>query len=202
MKKLPGFKIDFESTDKVLPLHQYLWSEISRQWNNGPLIFFFFLKFARKSLLLFKFCQIREILKTQFFWHFQNVLLWVILMEMKVRSGFHARKNPKQQNLKAVTSYSVMLHSAKSAYMFTTMQPKYTLNRPSSAWESFNIRQKLGLFVLRVTKLTYWIFPQFVSNRLKWVDGSSTLTVWRYHLAHEISIFVKIFFNFKKKLWG
>ena len=23
MKKLPGFKLDFESTDKVLPLHQY-----------------------------------------------------------------------------------------------------------------------------------------------------------------------------------
>ena len=41
-KKPPSFKIDFESTDKVLPLHQYLWSEISRQWNNGPLIFFFF----------------------------------------------------------------------------------------------------------------------------------------------------------------
>ena len=39
-KKPPGFKIDFESTDKVLPLHQYLWSEISRQWNNGPLKFF------------------------------------------------------------------------------------------------------------------------------------------------------------------
>ena len=41
MKKLPGFKTDFESTDKVLPLHQYLWSEISRQWNHIPLIFFF-----------------------------------------------------------------------------------------------------------------------------------------------------------------
>ena len=35
-KKLPGFKIDFESTDKFLPLHQYFWSEISRRWNNGP----------------------------------------------------------------------------------------------------------------------------------------------------------------------
>ena len=41
MKKLSGFKIDFESTDKVLPLHQYLWSEISQQWNNDPLNFFF-----------------------------------------------------------------------------------------------------------------------------------------------------------------
>ena len=39
-KKPPSFKIDFESTVKVLPLHQYLWSEISRQWNNGSLIFF------------------------------------------------------------------------------------------------------------------------------------------------------------------
>ena len=40
MKKLPGFKTYFESTDKVLPLHQYLWSEISWQWNNDPLNFF------------------------------------------------------------------------------------------------------------------------------------------------------------------
>ena len=29
-----------------------------------------------------------------------------------------------------------------------------TLNRPSSAWESFNIRQKLGLFVLGVTHMS------------------------------------------------
>ena len=45
MKKLPVYKIDFESTDKVLPLQQYIWSEISRQWNNSPLIFFFFFFF-------------------------------------------------------------------------------------------------------------------------------------------------------------
>ena len=45
MKKFPGFKIDFESIDKVLPLHQYIWSEISQQWNNSPLIFFFFFLF-------------------------------------------------------------------------------------------------------------------------------------------------------------
>ena len=67
-KKPPSFKIDFESTDKVLPLHQYLWSEISRQWNNGPLNFF--LKLARRSLLLLKFCQMKEILKPQFCWYF------------------------------------------------------------------------------------------------------------------------------------
>ena len=29
-----------------------------------------------------------------------------------------------------------------------------TLNKPSSAWESFNIRQKLGLFVLGVTHMS------------------------------------------------
>ena len=40
MEKLPGVKIDFEIIDNVLPLHQYLWSEISGQWNNGPLNFF------------------------------------------------------------------------------------------------------------------------------------------------------------------
>ena len=39
-KRPPGFKIDFEGTDKVLRIHQDLWSEISRQWNNGPLTFF------------------------------------------------------------------------------------------------------------------------------------------------------------------
>ena len=40
-------------------------------------------------------------------------------------SGFHARKNPKQQYLKVITRRrSVMLYSAKSALMFTTMQPR------------------------------------------------------------------------------
>ena len=34
----PGFKIYSERTDKVSALRQYLWSEFSRQWNNGPLI--------------------------------------------------------------------------------------------------------------------------------------------------------------------
>ena len=84
MKKLPGFKIDFEGTDKVFLLYQYLRSKISEEWNNSPLIFFFFLKFARKSVLLLIFCQIREILKPQFCWYFWNVLLSVILKEMKV----------------------------------------------------------------------------------------------------------------------
>ena len=46
--------------------------------------FEFFLKFARKTLLLLKSCQMRKKLKPQFWWYFWNVLLWVILMEMNV----------------------------------------------------------------------------------------------------------------------
>ena len=87
MKKIPGFKIYFESCKKVLPLYQYLWSGISRQWNNGPLNFF--LKFIGKSLSLLKFCQMRQILKSQFCWYFENALLWFILMEMKVSQVGH-----------------------------------------------------------------------------------------------------------------
>ena len=41
-RKPPSFKKYSESADKVLRIHQYLWSEISRQWDNGPLTFFFF----------------------------------------------------------------------------------------------------------------------------------------------------------------
>ena len=44
-RKPPSFKKYSESADKVLRIHQYLWSEISRQWNNGPLTFFFFFFF-------------------------------------------------------------------------------------------------------------------------------------------------------------
>ena len=42
--------------------------------------FFFFWKFARKSILLLKFCQMKKIFKIKFCW----ILLWVILMEMNV----------------------------------------------------------------------------------------------------------------------
>ena len=43
---------------------------------------------------------------------------------LQINSGFLARKNPKQQYLKVITSRSVMLHSAKIAGFFTTMQPR------------------------------------------------------------------------------
>ena len=48
---------------------------------------------------------------------------------LKINSGFHAKKNLKQQYLKVVT-FSDALFSKK--HMFTTMQPSHsTLNRPS-----------------------------------------------------------------------
>ena len=38
---------------------------------------------------------------------------------LEINSGFHARKNPHQQYQKIVTSRSLMLHSAKSALVFS-----------------------------------------------------------------------------------
>ena len=39
-EKTSRFLNNFENVDIFLPLHQYLWSKISRQWNNCPLNFF------------------------------------------------------------------------------------------------------------------------------------------------------------------
>ena len=93
---------------------------------------------------------------------------------LKKNSAFHARKNPKQQYLNVVMLNDVSF-SKKRIYLCL---------KPCS---------------LNNTLLTYWIFPRFASNWHKRVHGSSTLTVWHYHLTHEILIFVKILFNFKKK---
>ena len=65
---------------------------------------------------------------------------------LQINSGFHARKNPKQQYLKVITSRSVMLHSAKSALIFTTMQPRYWTDNHLAQEK---VWQKPGLFVLR-----------------------------------------------------
>ena len=77
-KKIPGFKIYVASTDKGLPLHQYLWSEISRQRNNSLLIFFFEIcteeRFA--SYILSNEGNIKALILL--------ILLWVVLMELNV----------------------------------------------------------------------------------------------------------------------
>ena len=87
MKKLPGFKTYFESTDKVVLLHQYLWSKISRQWNNGPLIFLFIYFFFFEICTEERFRRAlsnKGNIKTSILLILLNVLLWFILMEMKV----------------------------------------------------------------------------------------------------------------------
>ena len=81
MEKLPGFKIDFESSDKVLPLHQHLWSEIFRHWSNSPLKPFWHLD--GRAFLLLKFCKMREILKAQFL----LILLKYIVVGYSNRNG-------------------------------------------------------------------------------------------------------------------
>ena len=53
-----------------------------------------------------------------------------IYIYLKINSGIHARKNPKQRYLKVVTFskmssfFKFSLHLAKRAFIFTTMQPR------------------------------------------------------------------------------
>ena len=84
-------------------------------------------------------------------------------------SGFHARKNPRQ-HLKVVI-FGDASFSKKHIYV-CDHAAKITLNRPSSAWESFNIWQKRCLFVLGITQISN--LPT-VCIKLMWVGGPSTL---------------------------
>ena len=82
-------------------------------------------------------------------WHWGNIVFtktWKMSITsscLKINSGLHAKKNPKQQYLKVVTSRSVMLHSANELLCFQPCSLDNTLYKPSSAWENFNIRQCL-----------------------------------------------------------
>ena len=71
-----------------------------------------------------------------------------------------------------------------------------TLNKPSSSWECFNIWQKLGLFVIGVAHISN--LPTVLCK----IDASGLvgLALWCKDLTHKILIFVKILFNFKKKI--
>ena len=64
----------------------------------------------------------------------------------------HARKNLKQQYMKVVSFSDPSL--SKKCICLRPCSLCNTLNTPSSGWESFNIKQKLGLFVLRVTHIS------------------------------------------------
>ena len=88
-------------------------------------------------------------------------------MSLKINSGFHARKNPKQQCTKnSCIRLSDCSFCKKCPYVYSHgVCRSYTEQTISSAWESFNIRQKLelGLFALGVTHILN-LPTQFASN--------------------------------------
>ena len=90
-------------------------------------------------------------------------------LHLKINSGFHARKNLKQRYVKIVT-FGDPSFSKKRIYILRSCTLDKTLNRPSSAWESFDIRQKLGPFVLRVTHI--------ISNLLLVCVKLTQVSVW------------------------
>ena len=64
---------------------------------------------------------------------------------LKINSGFHARKNPKQQYRISESSHITFNDASFCKKLQLYLQPcnlYNTLNRPSIEWESFNIRQK------------------------------------------------------------
>ena len=63
---------------------------------------------------------------------------------LKKNSGFHARENPKQQYLKVAMLNDASFSKKRIYLCLKPCSLDNTLNRPSSAWESFDIRQKLS----------------------------------------------------------
>ena len=116
---------------------------------------------------------------------------------LKINSGFHARKNPKKQYLKVLSRVKWSFIQQKIHLCLQPFSLDNTLNRPSSAWESFNIRQKLARSVC------FRVHSDIGSSHsLRQIDVSRWvgLALWCSDLTHEISIFVKILFNFKKDI--
>ena len=106
---------------------------------------------------------------------------------LQINSGFHARKNPKQQYLKVVTfsdaSFNkqhiyVYDHVAQIIHHHAIISCK---NQACLFYRSFTI-QNLP---------TVWINLTQVGGGIQHSEED---------LTHEISVFVKILFNFKKKI--
>ena len=71
---------------------------------------------------------------------------------LKINSEFHAGKIPANNIWESSHVQSCFIQQ-KAYLCLRPYSLDNTLNRASSAWESFNIRQKLGLFVLGVTHI-------------------------------------------------
>ena len=109
---------------------------------------------------------------------------------LKINSGFHARKNPKQQYLKVV-AFSDPLFPKKHIYVYDHAAQ---ITHWTDHHSVHDIRQKLGLFVLGVTHSH--IKSSHSLDQID-VNGWVGLALWCLDLTHEIWIFVKILKNNK-----
>ena len=101
---------------------------------------------------------------------------WPWLYYLKINSGFHAQK--ESQALISASSHVQWSFIHQKPYL--CLQPcslDNTLKKPSSVWQSFNIRQKLGLFVLGVT---HKISNLPITHSLRQIDVSGWvgLALW------------------------
>ena len=85
-------------------------------------------------------------------------------IHLKINSGFHARKNPSKATLSESSHVQWYFIQQKAHLCSRPYRLDNTLNRPSSALESFSIGQKQDLFA-------------FVSHSLQSVGGSSALVL-------------------------
>ena len=109
-------------------------------------------------------------------------------------SGFHTRKNSNQQYLHKVVMFSDWSFIQQKTHLcLWPYSPDITHWIDNPAHEKvLNIRQKLGLFVLRGHSHIESSHSLSLIDASGWVGPDLTY--------HEISFFVKILFNFKKKI--
>ena len=72
---------------------------------------------------------------------------------LKINSEFHCQKE-SQATISESSDAQWSFIQQKALLFLRPCGLDNTLNRPSNAWESFNIKQKLGLFVLGVSHIS------------------------------------------------
>ena len=109
------------------------------------------LKLKKGMLKTKKLLKITSYIRWTRAWSWGNMYLpkhgkwWTLHLYLKINSGFYAKE--------------CQVTKSKKQKVHLCLRPcslDNTLNRPlSSAWESFNIRQKLGLFCLFVLRVSH-----------------------------------------------
>ena len=159
MKNLSGFKIDFESTDKVLPLHQHLWSKISRQWNNSPLIFFFFEICTKEGFASY-------ILSNE-----ENIKTSILLMLLKCIVVGYSNGN-KSFTGRLFSNYrllNMLFHFFSFIVFFTTLLSRVL-------WRKYPFSAQISKLISRCCILQKVRMPNFVI--LKWRPFEYKVTTW------------------------